>query len=441
MATAHQVYISPNSDVGVFSCAPKEDTARVASEALQEDMLKHHVFFNQQGFHNHIPHSLLSIYAVGGSPDDIEAAYKRNASYQRPVLPTDNGVVEKMRQTGNLREHFGKEKHYPNFLSFFQKEIDEKGVDTVLNIYLFAENDQAQNLFCRLWGGLVHPLIHLGFGLEFKQPAIVAEALAQASVHEDKLGYEFFLLAEKQAGDAGKAGSKTLMQLLDEIRTNKTLSTSARYSDKNKIFDGVLGRASQEMLRYASQYTVSPDQVDEKLADMMNTVVYYTAAAQRPNKAIKLDFFFLHCVNSAIFFSRLICLPGASQRTRLRLLEWKGRLDLLMYVSRGCPELRKEDILNHPATKDWSAVFASAASHPKDDGHLVKFVRAVAHAEQVCKPYEDQDRESMPVKGKMWLQIANMAVDSTVGAEDSAMWVRSTGFEEAWENVAGRSRL
>lgn len=30
--------------------------------------------------------------------------------------------------------------------------------------------------------GFLHPLIHLGFGVEFDQPAIVAEALAQAAV-------------------------------------------------------------------------------------------------------------------------------------------------------------------------------------------------------------------------------------------------------------------
>lgn len=31
--------------------------------------------------------------------------------------------------------------------------------------------------------GFLHPIIHLGFGVEFQQPAIIAEALAQAAVH------------------------------------------------------------------------------------------------------------------------------------------------------------------------------------------------------------------------------------------------------------------
>jgi hypothetical protein len=137
-------------------------------------------------------------------------------------------------------------------------------------------------------------------------------------------------------------------------------------------------------------------------------LVYYTSAAQRPNKAVKLDFFFIHCLNSSIFFSKLVHLPALSQQTRLRLLEWKGRMDLLMYVSRGCPELLRDDITNYPAKNDWTTLFARAASHPKDDGHLAKFVRAVAHGENVCKSFESQGQQAMPVSGNMWLQIGNM---------------------------------
>lgn len=34
------------------------------------------------------------------------------------------------------------------------------------------------------------------------------------------------------------------------------------------------------------------------------------------------------------------------------------------------------------------------------------------------------------------------AVDSTVdGLDDGAMWIRSAGFDEAWENLSGRARL
>jgi len=120
--------------------------------------------------------------------------------------------------------------------------------------------------------GLIHPLIHLGFGIEFNQPAIVAQALAQTAVHDEWMGPIFFLPAEKLAGGIGKPGNKSLLQLLNEIRENKALKESVQWPDKNKIRDGVLSRAPDEMLKIASQYTVSEDQIEERLADMINTV-------------------------------------------------------------------------------------------------------------------------------------------------------------------------
>lgn len=52
MATAKKIHISPTSDTGVWSTGVTEDSARAASEVLQEDLEKHHVFFNNMGFHS-----------------------------------------------------------------------------------------------------------------------------------------------------------------------------------------------------------------------------------------------------------------------------------------------------------------------------------------------------------------------------------------------------
>lgn len=61
------------------------------------------------------------------------------------------------------------------------------------------------------------------------------------------------------------------MQLLEEIRKDTTVT------------QGVSGnRAPQEILKYVSQYTVPPDQVDERLADMMNTVGMWSFCVDLP---------------------------------------------------------------------------------------------------------------------------------------------------------------
>lgn len=100
----------------------------------------------------------------------------------------------------------------------------------------------------------------------------MAQALAQAAVHDEWMGRDLFLPAEKLAGGIGKPGKKTLLQLLGEVQQDQDLKNSVRWSDTNKFRDGILARAPQQMMHYAAQYTVSQEQVPERLADMINTV-------------------------------------------------------------------------------------------------------------------------------------------------------------------------
>lgn len=141
----------------------------------------------------------------------------------------------------------------------------------------------------------------------------------------------------------------------------------------------------------------------------MTSAVYYTSAAQRPSKEVKFDFFLMHCVNASIFLSKIVALRSLNVNSKIRLLEWKGRLDLLMFVSRGVPELRLDEVTNYKAPKDWNTIFGKSIVHPEDDGHASKLMRALAHGEEVCRPYEAQAKEKgLLVTGDMWLKIGNM---------------------------------
>jgi len=115
--------------------------------------------------------------------------------------------------------------------------------------------------------GFLHPIIHLGFGVEFEQPVIVAEAFAQAAAHDNWMS-PFLLGAEKAA--ASSSDSTSLVVLLDEIRANQKLSTSAHWDDGNKIRDGILARAPDEMIKYASQFRVKEQELEAKTAEMTN---------------------------------------------------------------------------------------------------------------------------------------------------------------------------
>ena len=99
----------------------------------------------------------------------------------------------------------------------------------------------------------------------------MAEALAQTAIHDVWIG-DLFFPAEKAARESGDPGTKGYVQLLDEIRADKKLSTAPHWEDGNKIRDGLLKRAPEEMIKYASQYKVPADRLDEKLAEMVDGV-------------------------------------------------------------------------------------------------------------------------------------------------------------------------
>jgi hypothetical protein len=124
---------------------------------------------------------------------------------------------------------------------------------------------------------------------------------------------------------------------------------------------------------------------------------------------MKLDFFFIHAVNLSIFFKAFMELPYIEASMKSRLLEMKGRMDLLIWASRKMPEPQVDDILNYQIHLGWPEVFSKSYLHPSDDGHLAKFVRTVAFAEELCRPFVPKlQGHNLPVSGDMWLKIGNM---------------------------------
>ncbi|KAK4697001.1 hypothetical protein P7C71_g1018, partial [Lecanoromycetidae sp. Uapishka_2] len=159
------------------------------------------------------------------------------------------------------------------------------------------------------------------------QPSIIAEGLAEAAVHDSWIG-PFLLGAEKAAASTGQG--KNMVDLLDEIRADKKLSTAAHWDDGNKIRDGIMVRAPDEAIKYASQWKVGANELVEKTAEMTNAA----SGAQNPPKQIKFDFYYMHCVNCSIFYDAFLQQPWISDQNKARLLEWKGRLDLCIFEDR-----------------------------------------------------------------------------------------------------------
>lgn len=463
-ATASTISLGP-STTGVLNVPQSSispESYSVASKLLQRNHDDFHMYFNQSGFHNHIAHHLLTILALGATPSQLQDAYDNNTGYQRPQFPIDPKTVNAMSRDA-FAKYLGKERYFHDYEEYFRREIESRNGDwqSMLSDRLFGASAEAQDLLIRTFAGFYHPIIHLGFGIEFAQPAIIVEALAQAATH-DNWPKEFLTTTDRlaEARIAQKEKSRSLFSILQESRENTRIRNSVDENDANKVRDGVFARAMPDIAALCSQWHVDIDsdstsseykaRVDEELrlktAEMINACAYFAGAAQHAShrKQVKFDFFYMHCVNASVFFSAFLrddVKSWLDPRAHARLLMWKAWSDVAMYVSRGCPELFVDEIRTYTprhGSDGWAEIFARVDAMGTDDGHASKLIRAFANGERACREFEgrEESRDWM-IRGEDWLKLGHMVIDSVEGPGQK--WVRNAGFDSAWEGVKERS--
>lgn len=135
---------------------------------------------------------------------------------------------------------------------------------------------------------LYHPIIEIGYGLEFGLPGLVPVALAQAAGSTDWLEV-FFLKSESEAriakvprllpifvfqgidiGSVKESGpGKMLKALLDEIYNDKKARGTAYLAEtiprKKLVADSLAG-----IISYAKQVRVPVDLINEKMIESIN---------------------------------------------------------------------------------------------------------------------------------------------------------------------------
>lgn len=446
---SNQVQLSPQNFgiVDVRGQNAPDTTLEVTNSLLQRNHDELHVFFRDKNGHNHLVHNLLTRLALGATPFQLQTTFDDDLPTQRKMPDMDPRVVEKMADEKFFLERIGRCNEYANFLAFFQKAIEEKGWREVILKYVFSRSRIAEAILPLMYDGAYHPIIHLGLGVEFKQPSIVAEALAQAAAHESFGTDYFFLRSERLARDASSNGAgteekksdKALVQIVDELRANDKITQAAQidgFIGTMKMKHCILAEAGEELTSLVSQFRVTPDTLEQKTAEMISFCAFLAGASQRAGCPRKVDFFFMHCVTSSIFLSVLVRQEWIDTDSKVRLVEWKGRLDLAWYTVCGVPELNIEDVAAYQGSPSgdmsWDALY-QVVNEQRDDGHVAKMVRALKNGEEASAPFENgKEAIAFPIKGDHWLKVARMAYDSTLGLDGPKKWVVMTGMDKAW---------
>ena len=251
---------------------------------------------------DHIVHCILTIYSLGATPEEIQQVYDREASYQKKRHPIDEEVVKSLADRPTFKSYLGQQPHYSNYLLFFQREIEKKGVKATLEEHLFAGDEHADRLFALIYNGepnptelshlhsyadcqlgIFHPYLHLGYAFEYNQPAIVAEGLAMASVHDpefDLVG-PVYIDAERLAGGPRQHGKKTLRELMAGLRADKSLGAARNGENKVDRSHNVAEHAPRVVEEYTAQYSIASDQLEEKVDESIDTACEYDPLLSR----------------------------------------------------------------------------------------------------------------------------------------------------------------
>lgn len=258
-------------------------------------------------------------------------------------------------------------------------------------------------------------MIHLGCGLEFQQPSVVAEALASACIH-DNWPKNVLLPTEEYVRSNVRTPTEPLLQTLESLRSDPVIASGVTASDPfNKIRDGLLKRVpGDHLVPYLSQFQVKSEAQDlqRKLGEMMQTCAYMTGAAQQPGKLEAIDYVLLHSVTLSIHYPAILALDWLSDHDKARLLEAKGRMDALTYAGCGSPRLHPERIRNYVPKypgHGWSELFQRAVVY-RDEGHVPKLIRGLYGLEQLD---ETTIVPELPIRKPDFVKIAHMVLDST----------------------------
>ncbi|EGX88008.1 HypA-like protein, putative [Cordyceps militaris CM01] len=452
MSSATRILIGAE-ETGMLGMKQTPETAAKLSALLQQDM--------------EIVHHLLALYSTGASADVLQRAYDDNQTYQIERKEQGDDAVQALRDNFDeaAEKFFDKDQYYGDFLRFYQGEIEKLGWREAVLKYLLGKEGNFRRLFDSkpplLYPGsfllssfcLLHPYLQLMYGLEWAQPALVALGLAQTSVHKDTYGALFALVDDKARQAALPATPRHLADLYDSMRTEHPhLVAASRWEDGDNSHAGVLQRIPDQIAAYlAANVAVHPDRFDEQVDAVVHAAAYLTAACifHPPHKP-KFDFFIIHYNNLGPALLHLKTQHWIPAAARARLLEWKMRTGILTYLSRGSPRLDLDALRRYVPLDIRTGRANAMVATPeellprlhavRDDGHAVKVARAFLLAQRATRPYLEEGRARPGwvriADDETWLRAHYALLDSVEGQDVEHRWVRSAGFDAAWDHLA-----
>lgn len=403
------------------------------SQLLRANHLFYATLFNNRKFHNHTPHALISAYFLGATPEMLTRIYEEvsedSAKWEEdsPAEVTDDDWFE----------FIGNKDYERGFHNFFHEKITEGSTfnwQAVVQEFLVKPDPHVAKLMMEgLVGGLLHPLIHLGYATEFDDWEVATEALTLCAVSrtDRNLGMLKLIPYGEKPADKGKRA----LDILESVRNDTTFD--GRFVTPSKGVTAKLVAEFPEVLsEYINQFTIgnTHDELIANLKELLATSALLTVASNKDETELPVyDFFIIHLFTATHAAIEIIDTPPSNRSKKALLpveLEYVVVQSLwtsfvLLYIIQTRPSVKVERVThtanadfvpspadNFSATGDindaaWANIYEMlfSADAPKHEAHVLKVVRGLLFA----RAYLDKHDFDLPETSTAGLEFFTQA--------------------------------
>ncbi|XP_037040039.1 oxidoreductase AflY-like [Bradysia coprophila] len=345
-----------------MACLNSPRTAAGAYELTKNLLIKAHAEYdiNYRGYlANHLPHGLYTLCALGASTSRLQQFYDKYVKKLEPISKTSTVI-----DSSNWETNIGCKGSYSDYLRYFDNELEVKGLKNTFDLYF-------SQLMGESLGAALHPLINIGYAMEFKNPILLSEGLAYVCITPLRDTSKIL----NNADVIGASSDTTIFQLIEELQSIKfpeIHNDGWNFQRKTEFLLENYGMVFRDLI---AKWDLTQG---DKLLDKLNELTEASILAVFGTYPKQIDFFLLHGLTGnhavRILFQNL---PEALQRQILKV----NLLGFLTdYVVQRCPKVDINFITGYKETNGnltWDVILDKTIS--TDEVHVPKVIRCLTH--------------------------------------------------------------
>ncbi|PGH09670.1 hypothetical protein AJ79_05636 [Helicocarpus griseus UAMH5409] len=344
----------------------REKPARALKHLLKLNHANYSILYNNDFFHNHMPHLLSSAYLFGGDADHLNRLYEAESKELEPWRESPGEIVE-----DDWRDFLGKRDYQRAYVDFFEDELVHHGYDwkKVAELYLYSGKNPLINC---LVTGLGHPLIHLGYAFEMSSRDVTMESLAMAaSCYGDMHKY---IDDPSYIRQPPTYQTTSPLEILHKIRTDQRFDNLFQQPGAANL-EVLFKEHEGAILDHWRAWKITPDATKQFAISQEAAATIFVAA-----DTAKHDFFLAHLLTTS--HAVRILLPWVPSRFHLSLVRQWWLIVVVVYAAQLRPKINADAISKYDVKKrDWDWVGGQALNGDwAEEAHFIKALRALKEA-------------------------------------------------------------